>query len=310
MNKFVDVKCAKCQCTFVVKRKYYLDSIRRGEDHNFFCQKSCRLSFYSAKVEKNCLLCDKKFSAFLGNIKRNGGKFCSSSCSATFNNRARKELNITTKNKTTFHQCSTCNITFEGSVHLAKKKYCQSCSDKRVLQNREKQKLKINKCITCSLDTRGTCLYCDACRSQVRSLNRIKQMNEGKNNFKSIKCTFLFKEKSIRCDSKIEYACLDYFVKNYKIIDIDRSGLILPYLYNGKNKNYVPDFKITTDKEVFIVECKSYVVCNDLNEKWRLYKETSEYKRQALIRWCADNNYTPFWFTKNLHSVFYDKLKI
>ena len=45
-----------------------------------------RTDFYSSYVTKTCLQCGREFTVTKGNDKKHNHKFCSKSCSATYNN--------------------------------------------------------------------------------------------------------------------------------------------------------------------------------------------------------------------------------
>jgi len=122
-------------------------------------------------------------------------------------------------------------------------------------------------------------------------------------------CIYYFKNKKIKCDSKVEYTCLDFFEKNHSVIDIKRSGIIIKYEYKGIIKRFNPDFIIITINDVFIVECKTIIKNKFLNDKWRKYNEVSKIKKEKLEIYAKKNNMKSFWFTKELHRKFYDSLK-
>ena len=126
---------------------------------------------------------------------------------------------------------------------------------------------------------------------------------------KSIKCFYEYKNKYIKCDSKVEYSCLDYFEKNYKILDIERCDFLIDFNYGGINKKYNPDFKIITANEIFIVECKTILSNKKLQRKWKYYYDTIELKKEALQKYCDDNNYIAFNYNKSMNRNFYNKCK-
>jgi hypothetical protein len=45
-----------------------------------------------------------------------------------------------------------------------------------------------------------------------------------------------------------------------------------------------------------------------INSKWREYNEKSELKKEALIKYCEENGYEHFWFTKDLNLKYYRSL--
>lgn len=139
---------------------------------------------------------------------------------------------------------------------------------------------------------------------------RIKAILEGKTNFKSTKCEYKFKNKIIKCDSKIEYSCLNYFETHYDILNIQRNKIVIPYEFEKRPKLFLPDFKIVMkDGSIFLIEAKSDIVTSKLNKKWHFYKETSIIKEQVLIKYCEENNLIPFWYIKKMNLKFYNSLK-
>lgn len=110
----------------------------------------------------------------------------------------------------------------------------------------------------------------------------------------------------IRCDSKVEYCCLDYFEKQYKVKSIRRADIIIKFFHDGIEKSYLPDFIIETECGTYLVECKAEIGKNaNVSRKWGYYYDTIEEKKKALEKYCEMNNMKSFFFTKSLHSSFY-----
>lgn len=216
--------------------------------------------------------------------------------------------------------CEYCGNEHEGS--FATGRFCnRKCSNgfstkaKRQEINKKvsiKLTKPLNFCLNCNKKTKRKKFCSRRCSNNYNretfSLKRIEAIKQGKTNFNSIKCEFCFNGKKIRCDSKIEYSCLDYFVKNYKVKDINRCEDIIEYSYKDKKRRFLPDFNIDTlDKnKFFVVEAKSFISSKNLNKKWHFYNETSILKKEALIKYCKENNKEPFWFTKNLNIKHYN----
>lgn len=82
--------CLRCGRTFL-KRKSLIVQLMQGKayyspNQGSYCSISCHNGL--AKNEVDCLNCSAKFLKYPKDIKRSKGKnFCSSSCSASFNNR-------------------------------------------------------------------------------------------------------------------------------------------------------------------------------------------------------------------------------
>ena len=145
-------------------------------------------------------------------------------------------------------------------------------------------------------------------RRKSQSLAMVKRILNGHApSLKSIRCEYLYKDKLIKCDSKVEYSCLDYFENEFNVMDIDRCNFSLPFEFENRERRYIPDFKIkTTNGEIYIVECKTIISNNDLQRKWKYYYDTIDIKRETLINYCDKNGYTPFFYNKELNRKFYD----
>ena len=125
----------------------------------------------------------------------------------------------------------------------------------------------------------------------------------------SIKCLYEFKNKKIRCDSKVEYSCLNYFENNFDVLDIERCDFLIDFDYDGIIKKYNPDFKITTINDVYIVECKTILSSKELVRKWSYYYDTIEGKKIALDKYCDENNFLSFNYNKSMNNKFYNNCK-
>ena len=118
-----------------------------------------------------------------------------------------------------------------------------------------------------------------------------------------------FNNEKIRCDSKVEYTCLNYF-ENKGASEIKRCDFYIEYQDENKIRRFNPDFFIKIKNDIYIVEAKGYVGIKNLNEKWRNYNRVSLLKRKALEVFCKDKNFIPFWFTKDLNRKFYDNVSV
>jgi hypothetical protein len=152
---------------------------------------------------------------------------------------------------------------------------------KHLLQNQNK------KCIECGDDILPTFAnYCFDCRYSMFS------------GF-SIPCIFIFNEKKIWCASKLEKRCLEWICKNIpNITDIDRAEFIkIPYVMDGKNKNYLPDFKIKTNKDIYIVEVKSKNT-KGFAKFAPNYIKSIPFKKEALFNYCNNNGFIDLWIER------------
>lgn len=223
--------------------------------------------------------------------KYGSGRFCNQSCSRSFStSKSREEINqkisntFATKAVLIEKICPICSSTFKVAKCRLRKKTCSSSCGAKLSNSRPDRKERL-------------------------SIARTQAIIDGKTNFKSIKCTYFFKETPIRCDSKIEYACLNYFETVYNAISMRRCSESIEFDDNGQKRRFIPDFIIETQDDCFIVECKSFVSVKNLNEKWRKYNELSLKKREVLNEFAVMTNRKPFWFTKNLHAAYYDNVK-
>jgi hypothetical protein len=230
--------------------------------------------------KSNCLQCGKGIY---------DKKFCNYICSAIYTNKNRK-YSAKLDKRTKKSNCNKCGIEMNVNIWISHKYVmCEKCKF-------EIKKLKLPYKIS------------DETRRKL-SVARIKSIKNGNTNFKSKKCEYIFNGKIIKCDSKIEYSCLDYFEKNFDVIDVDRCDFEIKYIMNKKEKLFLPDFKISTLTEQYIVECKSDTLSKSLNKKWHFYKESAKLKKVVLENYCNKNNLTPFWYTKSLNRKFYNSLK-
>ena len=262
------------------------------------------------EYNNNPKLC-KECKSALPYEKRNN-KFCSNSCSAIFNNLKRENMTETTKK----------NISISLSGKKKSQEFCKKISDsgfKRFENENEKHKIsKSLKEFWKDNDFAKENLISKITGRIVSKETREKQSEIASNRIKngtfkpqltSIKCLYKFKNKEIRCDSKVEYSCLNYFENNFEILDIERCDFLIDFDYDGIIKKYNPDFKITTINDVYIVECKTILSSKELVRKWSYYYDTIEYKKIVLDKYCKENNFLSFNYNKDMNSVFYKNCK-
>ena len=224
--------------------------------------------------------------------KYGSGRFCSQKCSRSFSTSSkRKEINE--KVSRSFNE-----------KRILIEKACLICSEKFIVVKRKSCKK------TCSKSCSGKLRNSSLDLREKLSVARTKAIISGKTNFKSIKCDYKFKNSLIKCDSKIEYACLNYFETVYDAISMKRCNEFIEFEDNGQKRRFIPDFIIETNEDVFIVECKSFVSIKSLNEKWRKYNELSLKKKVILVEYANSTNRKSFWFTKDLHLKFYKNCSV
>jgi len=223
--------------------------------------------------------------------KYSNGEFCSRECARSFSSKDKREeinkkVSLSLKgrgNGNVIIVCKNCTKEFKRTWAKRNSKYCsKSCSMSHLNNSPE--------------------------GIERLSLNRIKSiMNGNVNNF-GIKMIYDFNGKKIKCDSKIEYSCLDYFVK-LGATEMERCDFFIKYSDGEKIRRYNPDFKIKINSDIYIVEAKGYMSIKIVNEKWRKYNELSVFKKKALDEYCKKNNFISFWFTKNLNLKNYKSIK-
>lgn len=297
-----EVNCGFCEKVFSVKRKSYLDLIRRNNTHIFFCSKECRTSHQKTGKVINCVTCGREIYKTLKELEE-GSRFCSRSCAASVTNLERVAEGITTKGKNKTLFCAKCGAEYIGSIHTPiSTGLCSSCHPKVFSLN----------CVGCGITIQGSCgkKYCDICRTGAVSSKIQIRINNGLLFSKAIKCSYPFHGSLIRCDSKLEYVCLKYFQSKYDILSMERASIILQYTLDGKTRNYYPDFEIILkDGTKYLVECKG-VVGKKLDVKWNSYNRKSTEKKKVLEKWCKENGYIPFWFDQQRHNKIYQNTKI
>lgn len=234
---------------------------------------------------KKCENCEEKHDEKYGS-----GRFCSSKCARGFSTKNKRKLineKVSLKLKQEHHEryysiCPNCENEFETEWKKRKNKFCSK---------------------RCSIDHK----YKDPEYIKKLSLGRIKKIREGVVNSSGIRMIYTFNESKIKCDSKIEYSCLDFFEKK-GAEEMKRCDFSIEYKDEEKTRRFLPDFCIKIRDEIFIVEAKGYMSVNSVNEKWRDYNRLSVLKKEALKKYCEDNNFTSFWFTKDLNLKFYNEI--
>ncbi len=273
------MKCKNCEKKEAVKYSKY----SKGE----FCSKECAKA-YSTKSKRKEI--NKKVSK-----KLKGTKVSSKSLDNLEKGRKMKTVHSEDVRKKISNSLKGRSV---GGRKVEKiYKVCEICSSEFYAGNRGNKETKKRK--VCSRE----------CAIKLSSKVMCERASLGLIKNKGIKCKYIFKGKIIKCDSKVEYACLDFFEGNYNVLEISRSKDIIEYEYEGKKEKYNPDFSILTDDGEFIVECKTIIKNAFLNDKWRKYNEVSNIKKEILAEYAKNKGIESFWFTKELHRKFYNSLK-
>jgi hypothetical protein len=129
------------------------------------------------------------------------------------------------------------------------------------------------------------------------SKRRIAALMKGDNTGCGHKCMYTFKGSDIRCDLKLEYACLEFMTKHFDVLTITRCDITIPYVFNGNKHNYIPDFIVRTSEQDIIIECKYNRAGKYLNKKWGSYIERAKNKKKALVQYAQENMLEWLWFT-------------
>lgn len=278
----------------------------------------CWFEFFLYIYNKNIMKCKNcECKDAVRYSKYSNGEFCCKECARAYSTKnKRKEINKKVSNKLVGKVFTERYLKKEEKNCMKKGIYqkieyeckiCQNC--KEVFLSGSKTSKSSHKRKFCSLKCAREYTNKSYKKRNSQSFKMLEKAMNGTIKNKAIKCKYFFKEKMIVCDSKVEYSCLDFFEKKYKVIDINRSDVIIEYEYEKTIRRYNPDFLITTSIGVFLVECKTFIKNKFLDDKWRKYNEISKIKKEKLEIYAKENNMESFWFTKELHRKFYDSLK-
>lgn len=157
--------CDYCSKKFELSKTLYNKRIKRNK--HFYCSKECCNESKKRKIELECANCGKKIYTTPHKLKqsKSGKKFCSQSCSNSYNNTMRKKESLNTYRR----------IAFEQYEH--KCKICGWNKDKRILEvhhideNRKNNKIN-NLIILCPICHRYLTLH-------LKTLEEL--INESKN---------------------------------------------------------------------------------------------------------------------------------
>jgi len=96
-STFIEIKCPFCGKKFDKTLHRYKDAIKNN--YNLYCSKKCRVSARTTSKNLNCCNCgnDILITKSVYNGSNNKRFFCSSSCSAIFNNKQRGERTFSEK---------------------------------------------------------------------------------------------------------------------------------------------------------------------------------------------------------------------
>ena len=293
-NKIFIVKCNCCNNDIEVKEREKLFP----KKEKYYCNIQCfnkrkkELTEKKEKIENN-LICDKicEICGEPHDGKYGSGRFCAENCSRKYSSNIKKEQ----KNK-------KISQSLTGSGHENINKICLQCGTPFIVDwSHRKQK-------TCSKQCGAIYGNSSDEKREKLSLKRTENIKNGVVNGAGKKSEYTFNNEIIKCDSKIENSCINYFEK-LGASEIKRSSIVIVYQdHNNKKRRFLPDFEITMNDEKYLIEAKGFISVKTLDEKWREYNKISEIKKDVLIDYCSKNNMKPFWFTKNINRKYYDSI--
>ena len=221
------------------------------------------------------------------------GRFCSAKCARSFSTREKRaEINkrvsetLRSQSRPLIEKvCPTCGRKFEVPYSKRGQKFCSKSCAAQDSNSRPEVLEKISKA-------------------------RISAIQKGKTNHRTIRCTFLFRGHEIRCDSKLEYACLDWFESNHDVLGIRRCEEPILYWFEGMERRYLPDCIVETPETTFLVEVKDTSRMGSLNKKWWRYNEMQPPKKKALAEFAVVHGMTPLWFTSKTPGNRYRTIRV
>lgn len=192
-SKYSDLlpcQCYFCSESFLRPKKEIKFELKHQRGRIKFCSTSCLNKYNTSKnsCQVKCLNCNKKIKKKNSDLEKTKNSFCSSSCSAIFNNKKRdttkqqKTLNDTLRNEYNkdVSQCFKCESTL--SYKDKNKLFCDKCyinitdcKNKRYSTFNPEYNSNPNKCTICNKDLnygirfRKTCS--EECCSKILSIS-------------------------------------------------------------------------------------------------------------------------------------------
>lgn len=207
--------------------------------------------------------------------------FCSSSCSAKFNN-SNRIITEETKKKTSESLLKK----YESTKHLRIKNvdkiyskytnqeyFCSVCSESFYTTKEKKRK-------TCS----------ESCRNLSLSIHRQKYL-EKNGNFSTPREDFIYKDINIEVDSNLEKAAIVYLIDSMNAESIERFKNILQYNDGIKKRTFNPDFICSINEQTYIIEVKQKWTSSSIHK----YNVNIPHKRKALEEFCLKKNFKLLW---------------
>ena len=87
-HSILSLKCHLCNCMFNISKRILLKNFfPKRKNAKKYCSRKCQNQSMIKKIEVECKNCSKFFKKLPRVIKKHPNNFCSSSCSASYNNR-------------------------------------------------------------------------------------------------------------------------------------------------------------------------------------------------------------------------------
>lgn len=319
--------CFHCGKVFLPKTKQSYNnrkSLLKRKGRKYYCCKECEIlgKGHSIITEITCKNCGKKFKPEYSDTK-----FCSSSCSASYNNSKRK---ISDSHKTNTSESITARavairelLNLPHPKNLAKnirnkkvnynlvKKYKQSLTRQDLLDY-SKNVYGLDRLVTiddiltiCPVCGKkfyksftGTMTCSQKCANQIISKKRIDKLIEtGPTGMNTFIGDYAYKGITVRCESKLEIASVKILIDEYNITEISRPTFSIPYTdKDGINRLYYPDFLASNGEVTYLIEVKEpKKQCKKLTN----YSKNLDEKKKAFYNYCSKNNLSPLWMSKD-----------
>lgn len=141
----VKLKCLNCNDDYTLKLKDYKYNLKLGGNNGAFCNKNCFHQFRvkNSSFNTQCKECNKPISRYVHEKNQNDNYFCSSKCSAVYNNRNRKPILINLK-------CRTRALKIKGGSTRYKKTETVKCMNCSSECKKSPYQIEHNKYIFCS----------------------------------------------------------------------------------------------------------------------------------------------------------------
>lgn len=130
-NSEVSIECQYCGNLFYSKKKNILRNLKVTSTFTKFCSAKCGQKFLNKDktIVVLCKECEKPITKRVSKIQDSGNCFCSSRCSASFNNRLRAR-------KYPLRPCTNCGIIYSKTRHTK-----ETCSITCAIERRNKDKV-------------------------------------------------------------------------------------------------------------------------------------------------------------------------